>query len=191
MSLIDDILYNNELALARIDELEREIRDIEAARQVFSSRTLEQMPGKKHNYEVPIDLVVPANSTARINDTFTHNESGMFVVEYLYAAYREDGQARWRPASSLWDNNVAPATVNSLDFLWEITEDQGYNWQSNPLSSALLSGIEKPFYLPVPAQITGSQLIRVQITPTRAPVAAGMLAFVFGGYIIQDPPPNS
>lgn len=191
MNLIEQVLYSNELAIAQMAEFERELRDLEAARQTFGARTLEQMDGKKHNYEVPVEIEIPTGtSLARIRGTFTHNLSGMFVCEYMWGAYRETTQARWRPCSSIWDNQQSPAIVNALDFEFEIGEDQGFNWQNEPMPSPLLGGIERPYYMPVSAQITGNQLISVFITPTRSRPEAGTLLVVFGGYQTLDPPPE-
>lgn len=192
MSLIQELIQSQELMLARIDEMEREARDIAAERQVFSSRTLEEMPGKKHNWEVPINLdITAAGGTAQVRGTYTHSMSGLYVVTKLSAAWRETVQAFWRPISSVPDNEVAAATVNSIDFTWQIFENaDAYSWSDDPVPSPLLFGTrERPFYLPIAGQITPNSTIRVEVTPTRAVANNGTLSFVLGGYIILDPPP--
>lgn len=185
------VIREQELMLARIDELEREIRDMSAARQIYSSRTLEDMPGKKKNLDIPIEIDLVGGSLAAGQGDYTHSESSMYVCTKVTAFWREDGEARWRPVSSVADQEQAPGIINSVDFLWGISEDNnGYNWQPNLLPSSLLQGVwERPFILPIAGQITPSMTINVEIVPTRAPAEDGTVQFLLRGYMILDPEP--
>lgn len=185
------LIQEQELMLARMDELEREIRDLSAARQIYSSRTLEEMPGKKKNYDAPIEIDLAQNSVNTGVGRYTHSESSMFVVTKVCAFWREDAEGRWRPISSVPDQEQSPAVVNGIDFLWRISEDNnGYNWSPDPMPSSLLQGTwERPFILPIAGQITPSMTIQVDILPTRGAAEDGTLQFLLRGYLLLDPEP--
>ncbi len=177
--------------MQRMKLLEQEVADLEGTRGVFAARTLEEIPGKREVFFVPINIAVTnAGGTTVVTGTYTHSQSSLFVVEQIGAAWRETSDAVFRPTSSVMNNLVATPVVDAIDFLWGIIEDDKFNWQSNRLPSPLLfTNQERPLYLPISGQVRPNSTLKVEVEPIIAADNDGTLTIVLGGYLLMDPPP--
>jgi hypothetical protein len=160
---------------------------------------IEDIPGKRSPYMAGIEITITANSTARVEGTYTISRDGPFVVTGIHMVWqRTDApyDGFWGPAST-FDTRIATAgqqhgfaylfdqvVVASFDV--EIA-DRGSdrNWQNIAFASTLFSPQAGGTYvLPVAYLFDTNSVAEVTVAPTVAQTVAGTVLVELLGYKI-------
>jgi hypothetical protein len=184
-----------------IESLKQGMREIQTllARNANAPKWIEDLPGKRVQYEGVIDVDITANSLSRVEGSYSVSTDGPFVITGIAMFYqRTEGpySGVWAPASML--NSKIDAGNTGLGFLGlydqpvvgsfdvEFAESgSDRNWQNNPFSSAIFApSIGGVYVLPVGALIGRSALVLVRVTPTVAQGQEGKVQVILLGYKI-------
>lgn len=135
-----------------------------------------------------LSLPMTAGSLRTVERSLPVTQIGAYVVTLL-ASYWLGSDGRWRPVSSIVDNQQNPPVIDSVDFVYQIrTAGSGINWQKEQIpSSGLFSSFDRPRFLSVPEWLKPSDSVIFTATPIRAPDTSGQLKLVFAGYKNIDP----
>lgn len=184
-----------------VNALKQGMREIQAllAKNANAPKWIEDLPGKRVEYNGVIDVAIPANSLSRVEGSYPVSTDGPFVITAIAMFYqRTEGPYAgvWAPASML--NSKIDAGNTGLGFLGlydqpvvgsfdvEFAESgSDRNWQNNPFSSAIFApSIGGVYVLPVGALIGRSALVLVRVTPTVAQEQEGKVQIILLGYKI-------
>jgi hypothetical protein len=184
-----------------ISELTRNISELKALMDasIDSPRYIEDIPGKRVPYMAGISITISANSTSRVEGTFTVSRDGPFIVTALHMAWaRTTGayQGWWGPATT-YDMRIAANTPQmGLDYLFDQVvvhsfdveiADKGSdrNWQNIAFASSLFSPQMGGIYgLPVSYMFDTNSVCEVRVTPNAAQAVAGKVLIELLGYKI-------
>ncbi len=180
--------YLRQLA-GQMQGLEQRLSQLKSTQREAGVAEVGGLPGHKMTFFANLVIGLTATTDTK-RGVYTVSQTGSYMIGALAAFWREDTEARWRPISSHVDNVADGASVNAVNFNWSIkTAGQDHQWQSDPMPSAVLVGssFDRPFYLPgPPVVVSPNGSLVVEITPIKAPDAAGDLHFVFlGAYNID------
>jgi len=184
-------------------ELRKSMEEMQAllAKNSNAPRWIEDIPGKRVQYFATIDITIAANSTSRVEGTYSVSTDGPFVCTGI-AMYWQRTTAPyngiWAPATAV-EARIAPASqgigfgyiydnpcLGSFDV--EFSESGAdRNWQNNPFASALFApSVGGVYVLPVSALFGRSAVVICKVQPTVAQLYAGKVQVILLGYkIIQ------
>lgn len=173
---------------AKVAELEERSLKLRQNQAQFGVASPMDIPGRKRPFIATADIAMTASTDTKYG-SISVSQTGPFLVGALAAFWRETSEARFRPISSHVDNEADGASVNAINFHYSIrTGGVDHQWQSDPMPSpTLFSCYDRPRYLNGPPAIVepGGTLF-IEVTPTKAPDAAGTLTFCFLGAIVVD-----
>jgi hypothetical protein len=181
--------------------LKQGLREVQAllAKNANAPKWIEDLPGKRVQYEGVIDVDIPAQSLTRVEGSYPVSTDGPFVITSVAMFYqRKEGPYAgvWGPASML--NSKIDAGLSGVGFLGiydqpvvgsfnvEFAESgSDRNWQNNSFSSALFApSVGGVYVLPVGALIGRSGLVLARVTPTVAQEYEGQVQIILLGYKI-------
>lgn len=173
---------------ARMLQLEASLKEAKEVSRDFGVARVEDAPGRKMPFFGAITLPMVGGSLLPVQRALPVTQIGAFVVTALYASW-VGADGRFRPTSSIVDNQNNPPVVDALDFVYQIkTSGTGTFWQKEPVpSTGLFGSYDRPRYLSAPEWLKPSDSLIVTATPIRPPPSTGRLQFIFLGYKNIDP----
>ncbi len=171
-----------QLAL-RLHNFGLELHKLKEVRREFGVARVEDAGGRKMPFHGVLSLPMAFGSLRQVERVLPVTQIGPFVITAL-AAYWLGSDGRFRPVSSIVDNEQNPPVVDGLDFVFQIrTAGSGLNWQREPVpSSGLFSSYDRPRYLAAPEWLKPSDSVIFTATPIRRPDSTGLLKVVFCGH---------
>lgn len=167
--------------------------------QQNAPKWIENIPGRRVPYWAPVNLTIPASSTAAVETTYTVAVDGPFVVTGIAAYYRKTGgayQGHWGAVSSADARIVTSSQQHGHGFLLDHPslidgeieiQDNGSdrNWQARAFASAMLHPQMGGVYVfPISNMLGRTSTLTVRFTPRTSQPNAGVLQFIFCGYKI-------
>lgn len=198
---VDQIFAALRKSQAEVNALKSGMREIQAllAKNANAPRWIEDLPGKRVQYNGVIDLQIPAQSLSRVEGSYSVSTDGPFIVTSLAMFYQRTVgpyAGVWAPAA-MTESKIDPS-ASGLGFLGiydqpvvgsfdvEFAESgSDRNWQNNAFSSAIFApSVGGVYVLPVGALIGRSALVLVRATPTVEQEYEGKLQVILLGYKI-------
>lgn len=173
---------------ARMMAVEQSLKEAQKVKRTFGVARVEDSPGRKKPFIFPVQFPLVVGSVQPVPRTVSISQTGPFVCTALAAQWLITANGRFRPISSVVDNEQNPPVVNGVNFVYEITTaGSGWRWQQEPIPSSMLySNYDRPKYLEVPEYIEPNEALFITITPIVAPAATGTLYFDLIGFRIFD-----
>lgn len=189
-----------------VQALKQNISEIQAllAKNANAPRWIEDLPGKRVQFNGIIDIPIAANSLSRVEGSYSVSTDGPFVIAAIGMFYQQgqSGETNnpyagvWAPASML--ESKIDASAGGLGFLGiydqpvvgcfdvEFAESgSDRNWQNSAFSSSIFApSVGGVYVLPVAALIGRSALVMVRITPTVRQLFDGKVQVQLLGYKI-------
>ena len=160
---------------------------------------IEDIPGKRVPYVAQVDITVPAGSTARLEGTYPIPQDGAFVNTGVAMFWRRTSGAytgMWMPATT-YDLKMADSSQQLgygglfdnpcvASFNVELSDSgSDREWQNVAFASALFNPQSGGIYMwPAAYLFDTNSVARVRVTPTIAPLVAGVCAVLLLGYKI-------
>ena len=171
------------------------------ANQANAPRWIEDLPGKRVQFNGIIDIPIAANSLSRIEGSYSVSTDGPFIIAGVGMFFQvTDPQCPyagvWAPACMT--ENKIDASAGGLGFMGiydqpvvgsfdvEFAESgSDRNWQNSAFSSALFApSVGGVYTLPVAALIGRSALVMARVTPTVRQLFDGKIQIQLLGYKI-------
>jgi len=185
----------------RVEGLEKGLDEMKALLRAVSTapKWVEEIPGTRVPYFATIDIVIAANSTSKVEGTYTVSTDGPFAcvgIAMFFQRTTAPYSGLWSPATT-FGAKIAPASqqlgfgylfdsplMGSFDV--EIAESgSDRNWQNNAFASALFAPSQGGVYVLPTANLFGrSSVATVRVTPTVAQAVAGKVQVILLGYKI-------
>lgn len=160
---------------------------------------IENIPGVRSPYFAVVEITIAANSTSKVEGTFSVSTDGPFVVTAIGMWFQRTSSpynGLWAPATTV-DLAIAPASQqHGFGYLFdkpvcgsfdvELAESgSDRNWQNAAFSSALFSpSVGGLYVLPTANMFGRSSVVTVRVTPTVAQTVAGKVQTLLLGYKI-------
>lgn len=184
-----------------VQNLKQSMSEIQAllANQANAPRWIEDMAGKRVQFNGIVDIPISANSLSRVEGSYSVSTDGPFIITAIGMFYQQIAglyAGVWAPACMTENKIDASAgglgalgiydqpVVGSFDV--EFAESgSDRNWQNSALSSALFApSVGGVYTLPVAALIGRSALVMVRVTPTLRQLQDGKVQVQLLGYKI-------
>lgn len=164
-----------------------------------SPKWIEQIPGRRVSFIAPINLTVEADSTSKVEGTYTVSEDGPFVVTGVAAFFKKTSGAYqniWGYASAADARIAEVGQQHGYGYLFDQPQvcsgdigitDRGSDrkWESADVASALYSPQGGGAYiLPIGVLFGRQSVIEVGFTPNPAIPYSGVVQIVLLGYKI-------
>jgi hypothetical protein len=186
---------------ARLDAQEKQITELLGLmRQTATApRWIEDIPGKRSSFFAVIEIVIAANSTTRVEGTYTVSTDGPFACTGIAMFFQRTGSpypGGWRPATTV-DARMAPNLAQlGVQMIWdspvlgsfdvEFSESgSDRNWQNMDFASAIFSpSVGCVYMLPITQMFGRASVVTCRVTPTFAQDCAGKVQCILLGYKI-------
>jgi hypothetical protein len=199
---------SQEVLLAAIRTSQNEVKtlknglaEIQAllAKNASAPRWIEDIPGKRVQFFAVVDVTINANSTSRVEGSYSVSTDGPFICTGVAMFYQRTTGAyagTWAPATTVearmaslnpnlgFQNIFDQPVLGTFDV--EFSESGAdRNWQNTPFASALFApAVGGVYVLPVAALFGRSALVIARVTPTVPQTEAGKVQIIFLGYKI-------
>lgn len=191
-------LRKSQSDVAQLQRGQQELQTL-IAKNANAPKYVEDIPGTRANFIATIDITIAANSTSRVEGTYSVSTDGPFVCTGIAMFFQRTTGAYagpWVPATTV-NARMAPASqglgfqyiydnpvLGSFDV--EIAESGAdRNWQNSPFSSGLFSPkLGCAYVLPVAGIFGRNAVVIARVTPTVAQAVAGKVQVILLGYKI-------
>jgi hypothetical protein len=182
-----------------VQALKQGMAEIQAllAKNANAPRWIEDIPGKRVQFNAIIDVLIAGNSLSRIEGSYSVSTDGPFVVAGIGMFYQRVAgpfAGVWAPAT-MTENKIQPAGTGFLgiydqpvvgSFDVEFAESgSDRNWQNSAFSSGIFApAVGGVYVLPVAALLGRSALVMARVTPSVQQAYNGKVQILLLGYKI-------
>jgi len=186
---------------AKIDTLDKSQQELTTLlrQSADTPKWIEQIPGKRSPYFAVIEIVIAANSTSKVEGTYTVSTDGPFActgIAMWFQRTTSPYNGIWAPATTVEARMAETMAGLGFDYLFdqpvlgsfdvEFAESgSDRNWQNAAFASALFApAVGCVYILPVANLFGRSAVVTCRVTPTVAQLYAGKVQCLLLGYKI-------